>query len=86
MLKSVETLWNTWADKKVGNHSKMVYSQCEAYMYHGNTICLVNHDTKIVALDNCGWATMSTHRAMNDYKQLAQQTYPSYTIKDNREK
>lgn len=86
MLKSVETLWNSWADKKVGNHSKAIYSNCEAYMYHGNRICLVSHEEKTVYLNNCGWATVSTNRAMNDYKRLATATYPHYEIKDNREK
>ena len=39
-----------------------------AFLYHGNTICLVDDDARRVILTHAGWHTPSTSRAINDYR------------------
>lgn len=39
-----------------------------AFLYHGNTICLVDDEKRRVILTHAGWDTSSTTRALNDYR------------------
>ena len=39
-----------------------------AFLYHGNTICLVDDEKRRVILTHAGWDTPSTSRAINDYR------------------
>ena len=38
------------------------------FTYHGNTICLVDDNTRKMILTHAGWYTRSTSRALNDYR------------------
>ena len=39
-----------------------------AFLYHGNTICIVDDENRHVILTHAGWCTSSTTRALNDYR------------------
>ena len=74
MLKSHEQLVNSYTNKGIGNHSVHVtYDATEdvtkrTFHYHGNTICVVDYGRGLFYVDNAGWFTSSTTRAMNSYR------------------
>lgn len=67
MLKSLEKLIKG-DSTKVGNHSMRVVGGIENYTYHYTVICEVNHVRGEFKTDNGGFSTVSTTRAINDYR------------------
>lgn len=68
MLKAVESLISH-ERTKVGNHSRdFIGTYTEKFTYHWTSICVVNHNNCTFYVDNGGWNTSSTNRAINDYK------------------
>ena len=70
MLKAVETLVNANCKKRVGNHATYFSQNYEMqyFTYFDNIICTVDWMNKKVYLTDAGWDTVSTNRAVNDYK------------------
>ena len=89
MLKAVQKCIDSKTDKKVGNHATFWTHPCtgddiQYFTYHGNVICRVNWTRKKVSLDNAGWNTSSTNRALNDYKRYFSSN--GFEVIDRREK
>ena len=90
MLESVENLVKSFKDKKVGNHATFFTRTgasgdlIQYFTYHNNVICRANHTRKEAYLTNAGWATVSTNRALNDYKGYFISL--DYKVEDTREK
>ena len=70
MLKAVERLVLANCKKRVGNHATYFSQNCEMqyFTYFDNIICKVDCMNKTVRLTDAGWDTISTNRAVNDYK------------------
>ena len=68
MLRAVETLVNSDVNKKVGNHSLRVNGDVYEFIYWDTVICKVNHKDRTYFLDNGGYNTSSTNRAISSYK------------------
>lgn len=91
MLKAVLNCLVSHTDRKFGNHAtyfkKEEDKKCIQYFtYHNNLICVVNWTDQKVWLDNAGWNTSSTNRALNDYKRYFEENHPLFEITDNRTK
>jgi len=70
MLRAIEQLISG-ERTKVGNHSKkllMTNPKWENFYYYSTCICSVDHVTKSFMINNGGWETSSTIRAINDYR------------------
>lgn len=68
MLKSVEKLIRGNVGKKIGNHSKVALEgNIVGYKYHDTVICKVIPIDKKIIIDDGGWKTSSTTRAINSY-------------------
>lgn len=56
----------------VGNHrceeARVAGHEVERFIYFSTAICTVNHSLKTFVIDNGGYDTMSTNRAINDYR------------------
>ena len=74
MLRAVENLVayanRGYETKKEGNHSMIQTETNIKYYYYQTCICNVNKVTGKVIYSNGGWATSSTTRAINSYKQV----------------
>ena len=68
MLKAVETLLNSEVSKKLGNHQVEIKSDIKYFIYHSTVICKVNTKNKTFIINNGGYNTSSTNRAINDYR------------------
>lgn len=81
MLKSVENLVNS-TRRVCGNHRVKEYSNnTREFVYHNTVICTVDDNRRVFNTDNGGWATQSTTRAINSYKQAL--TAKGYTVDSN---
>ena len=67
MLKSVEKLIRGNVGMKIGNHSKVAIDNVVGYKYHDTVICKVIPWDKKIIIDDGGWKTSSTTRAINSY-------------------
>lgn len=67
MLSSVRQLVSG-EKRTMGNHRREVSGDIESFIYHWTSICTVNHKKGIFVIDNGGWNTQSTNRAINDYR------------------
>ena len=68
MLKSVEKLIRGNVGMKVGNHSKVaIDNHIVGYKYHNTIICKVIPTDRKIIIDDGGWKTSSTTRAINSY-------------------
>lgn len=91
MLKTVEKLidfgLNKTTDKKIGNHEVIVnrYNQTTCFYYFDTAIVIIDYNERSITLSNGGWNTISTSRALNDYKRALKEYYPNYQITDERE-
>ena len=66
MLKSIIKLIEK--DRKIiGNHKYETFGNITEYIYHQTCICRINTDTREFSVQNGGWNTVSTKRAINDY-------------------
>lgn len=81
MLKAIETLLRG-ERTKVGNHSVVPTNVGCNYYYHLTPIAKVNDLEKVVIIDNGGWNTSSTSRAINNY--ISHYTNFGYSIIDER--
>ena len=52
----------------VGNHRREDKGNTTKFFYHQTAICTVNWISKFFLVDNGGWATSSTSRAINGYR------------------
>ena len=69
MLKTVEKLIKADRDTTLGNHRLHIDSDgTEYYYYHATCICKVNHSERTFTIDDGGWKTSSTSRAIHDYR------------------
>lgn len=67
-MRTVEKLLASHKDMKLGNHSLEIQSDgTEWYFYHATPIVKVDWNKRIVIVDNGGWVTSSTTRAINSY-------------------
>lgn len=67
-MRTVEKLLASHKDMKLGNHSLEIQSDgTEWYFYHATPIVKVDWNKRIVIVDNGGWGTSSTTRAINSY-------------------
>ena len=82
-MKTVQKLVNGEC-KKLGSHRKEVtdFGQVHKYYYYATCICEVNHATREIIIDNGGYKTTSTTRAINSY--LNELSYLNYDIVDLR--
>lgn len=67
-----EKLIKGYADAQ-GNHSTRVEQNIkghyiDVYRYHSTDICKANRNTQTFFIDNGGWDTLSTNRAISDYR------------------
>lgn len=69
-MKTVKTLINSERNKTLGNHyvQVVVNKDVRYFYYHSTAICKVNDRNKTFKLDNGGWCTVSTTRAINSYR------------------
>lgn len=73
MLKAIQRCIDSQTDRKFGNHGTFwsyvsTGDIIQYFTYHDNIICRVNWTRKTVLLNNAGYYTKSTNRALNDYK------------------
>lgn len=66
-MKCINTLLQSTKDKRCGNHSVRFTSTSRKFLYHWTVICEINYRTKSIIIDNGGFATPSTTRAINAY-------------------
>lgn len=67
-MKTVEKLLGSYKDMKLGNHRLEIQADgTEWYYYHATPIVKVDWNNRIVIVDNGGWGTSSTTRAINSY-------------------
>ncbi len=91
MLKTVEKLidfgLNKTTDKKIGNHEVVVnrYNQTTSFYYFDTAIAVIDYNERLITLSQGGWNTVSTNRALNDYKRALKEYYPNYSMIDERE-
>lgn len=71
MLKSIIKLVNK-ESKKIGNHRCESFGDIVEYIYHQTCICRVNKHTREFSVQNGGYNTSSTNRAINDYSRFFQ--------------
>lgn len=76
MLKAVEQLLKG-ERTSVGNHrvehSEDTYGNkhtIDRYYYHSTAICIADITTQTFTVDNGGWNTQSTNRAISDYRKF----------------
>ena len=89
MLKAIIELFES-NRKKVGNHSRedLNYTpdnvgytvNVSRFKYHNSTLCRIDWIDKTCTLDDCGWRTCSTTRALNDYEQYVKDHFPELKI------
>ena len=66
MLKAVEKLINNEA-RVVGNHSREDWLKTIKFYYHSTAIATVDTLNRTITIDDGGWGTSSTTRAINSY-------------------
>ena len=81
LMKAIETLLRG-ERTKVGNHSVLKTNVGCDYYYHSTPIAKVNDIKRVVIIDNGGWNTSSTSRAINNY--CSYYTNSGYSIIDER--
>lgn len=59
--------WNAWG-RIINREIVTVNGYTRLFTYHDNEICLVDDVNHLVILTHAGWHTMSTTRALNDYR------------------
>lgn len=89
MMKTVLNLYNSNQDYlKIGNHKveRSNNGNIELYSYHRTVIFAIDKNEKTIVIDNGGWNTSSTTRAINDYKKLYETFINTlgYTVIDRR--
>lgn len=72
MMKTIAKLVTAHSDMSLGNH-RVEFNEERGhlilnYWYHSTIICTVDMNEKTFKTTDGGWSTMSTHRAINDYK------------------
>lgn len=67
MLKAIEKLLRGEATK-VGNHSVQKLGRFNKYYYHQTAICTVDLENRTFIVNDGGYGTPSTSRAINDYR------------------
>lgn len=83
----VDTLLNSSRNKKVGNHQIIIEGEVQRFIYHYTTIFMLDHRNKKIVLNNGGWGTSSTTRAINSYmRHRITQSYldKGYAVEDRR--
>lgn len=68
MLKTVKMLVTADHNTTMGNHNVRISGDERRFTYHSTVICFVNDRMRVFSTDNGGWNTMSTNRAINDYR------------------
>ena len=89
MLKACMKLLNSPKDMKIGNHSAVKTDRFEKYFYYDTCIYKILFDTKEIIIDDGGYKTYSTTRAINSYKNSLKhqwKTESGYKVIDNRTK
>lgn len=67
-MKTVEKLLGSTRDMKLGNHCLEIKADgTEWYYYYATPIVKVDWNNRTVTVDNGGWGTSSTTRAINSY-------------------
>jgi len=73
-MMTVKKLLNACKDRKLGNHRVRIATDMKnavigrAFIYHQTTICMVDDRNKLFIVDDGGWKTQSTKRAINAYR------------------
>lgn len=68
-MKAIKQLLNSSTSKTIGNHSKELSQDGNVikYIYHVTAIVIVNQLDRTITIDNGGYGTSSTTRAINSY-------------------
>lgn len=66
-MKTVKTLLDTTHSRTMGNHRIRINSNFREFAYHNTVICVVIDSTRTYNVNNGGWGTSSTTRAINAY-------------------
>ena len=66
-MKTVKTLLSATHSRAMGNHHVRITSNLREFAYHNTVICVVNDTFCTYNVNNGGWGTQSTTRAINTY-------------------
>lgn len=72
-MRTVIRLMGSKRSMRYGNHSVVVSGECRKYFYYDSCICTVYPNKKQFHTSDCGWDTVSTHRAINAYVRQLQE-------------
>lgn len=68
-MKTVENLINSERNKTLGNHhAEIISDEIRHFYYYNTVICKANDKTMEFKVDNGGYNTSSTTRAINSYR------------------
>lgn len=74
-MKTVEKLLQADNSKTLGNHQVIVSGNKRKFIYHSTVICEVDDSNRTFKLDNGGYWTSSTSRALSAYRNELQYTH-----------
>jgi hypothetical protein len=67
-MKTIDTLVNSYENRAIGNHKVIVGLNTRQFIYFATAICVVDDKRRIFYIDNGGYDTQSTRRALNQYR------------------
>lgn len=68
MMRSHEKLVKANHNMRIGNHQVMLKDTKRDFIYFRTVICAVDDEAKTFHIDNGGWNTPSTNRAIGSYR------------------
>lgn len=74
-MKTVEKLVQADNSKTLGNHRVIINGNKREFIYHSTVICEVDDSNRTFKLDNGGYCTSSTSRALSAYRNEFQSTH-----------
>lgn len=82
MMAGINALLESNSDLTRGNHKVALKNNKRYFSYFATDICVADDNKRIAVIDNGGYYTSSTTRAINDYIRYFEGA--NYTIVDNR--
>lgn len=84
-MVTVKKLIEAYGDKKLGNHRVEIHEDTVQrwYYYYATPIVKVDYLNETITINDGGWGTSSTTRAINSY--LRNLDYLQFTVVDERE-
>ena len=68
MMRTIEKLLKAEKSTKAGNHAAIIDGMKRTFKYYWTAICSVDDEACTYHLDNGGYGTSITTRAINDYR------------------